>query len=283
MAARPATLPAAVAPVLVGTASAASIGRLHWAAAVACLAVALGMQVGVNLANDVADFLHGADRVGRRGPLRVTAAGLLTPAQVWRGAWVAFGLSCTVGLYLVWLRGWPLVLVGLASVAAALAYTSGPRFGYRGMGELFVFVFFGLVATAGTDFVQTGLLRAEALAAAVPVGLSCTSILVVNNLRDLPIDAVAGKRTLAVRLGPTATRMFYGGCWLVAVVWPALLRAMSLVGERFWLPWISVPLVGRAVVELWTAEDPASFNRLLSKTARLHLLFGILWAVALLP
>ncbi len=280
LAVRPATLPAAVAPVLVGAATAASTGRFQWLASLACLAVALGMQVGVNLANDAADYFHGADRVGRRGPLRVTAGGLLPPERVWQGAGVAFALACAVGLYLVWLRGWPLVLVGLACVAAAVAYTSGPRFGYRGLGELFVFVFFGLVATAGTDFVQTGVLRAQAVAAAVPVGLSCTAILVVNNLRDIPTDAAAGKRTLAVRLGPRATRFLYAACWLVAFAWPAAQRAAGLVGERFWLPWLSAPLVGRAVVRVWTVDAADALNRSLADTARLHLLYGALWALA---
>jgi 1,4-dihydroxy-2-naphthoate octaprenyltransferase len=283
LAARPATLPAAVAPVIVGSATAAGAGSFHLPAALGALWVALWIQVGTNLANDAADFLHGADREGRRGPLRVTAGGLLPPERVWRGAWLAFGLACAAGLYLVWLRGWPLVLVGLGCVAAGMAYTSGPRFGYRGLGELFVFLFFGLVATAGTDFVQTGALRAEAVAAAVPVGLSCTAILVVNNLRDIPTDAAAGKRTLAVRLGAEATRLLYVGCWLVALVWPAALRSMGLVGERFWLPWLSAPLVGHAAVGVWREEEPAALNRSLRETARLHLLYGALWALAHLP
>lgn len=276
-AARPATLPAAVAPVLVGSATAAGAGGFHLPAAVAALLVALLVQVGTNLANDAHDYLHGADRLPRTGPLRVTAGGLLTPAQVLRGAAAAFALACVVGLYLVWLRGWPLVLVGLSCVAAGLAYTAGPRFGYRGLGDLFVFVFFGLVAVAGTDYVQTGTLRLEALWAGVPAGLTCTSILVVNNLRDIPTDRAAGKRTLAVRLGPTGTRVEYALCWLGALSWPLAARAQ--LGQAFWLPWLLVPLVVRTGWRVWTSEGPA-LNLALRDTARLHLLYGVLVAAA---
>lgn len=278
-AARPATLPAAVAPVLVGSATAARAGSFHLPAALAALAVAVLVQVGTNLSNDAHDFLHGADLKPRRGPLRVTAAGLLTPQQVLGGAWVSFGLACAAGLYLVWLRGWHLVPVGLACVAAGLAYTSGPRFGYRGLGDLFVFVFFGLVAVAGTDYVQTGSLRPEAVWAAVPVGLTCTSILVVNNLRDIPTDAEAGKRTLAVRLGPVGTRVEYTACWLGALLWPWVLRPQ--LGPAFWLPWLAAPLVARTAWRVWTQEG-ASLNPALRDTARLHLLYGSLLALSYL-
>ncbi len=280
LAARPATLTAAVAPVLVGTATAARAGAFHPLAALAALAVAVLVQVGTNFSNDAHDFLHGADRLPRRGPLRVTAGGLLTPQQVLRGAWVAFGLACAAGLYLVWLRGWPLVLVGLACVAAGVAYTAGPRLGYRGLGDLFVFVFFGLVAVVGTDYVQTGSVRGEAVWAAVPVGLTCTTILVVNNLRDIPTDAVAGKRTLAVRLGPLGTRVEYTACWLVALAWP-LLRHEQL--SLFWLPWLAAPLVAATGWRVWTRQDPASLNAALRQTARLHLLYGALWGLSHLP
>jgi len=277
LAARPATLPAAVAPVLVGSATAASEGRFHLPAAVAALLVAVLVQVGTNLANDAHDYLHGADRLPRTGPLRVTAGGLLEPAQVLRGAAVAFALACLAGLYLVWLRGWPLVLVGLSCVAAGLAYTAGPRFGYRGLGDLFVFVFFGLVAVAGTDYVQTAALRTEALWAGVPVGLTCTSILVVNNLRDIPADRAAGKRTLAVRLGPAGTRVEYTACWVGALAW--IFAARSQLGEAFWLPWLTVPFVARTAWHVWT-EDGPGLNRALRDTARLHLVYGALLAAA---
>lgn len=279
LAARPATLPAAVAPVLVGSATAAGAGAFHWPAALAALVVAVLVQIGTNLSNDVHDFLQGADPATRKGPLRVTAAGLLSPKQVLAGAHAAFGLACAVGLYLVWLRGWHLILVGLACVAAGLAYTTGPRFGYRGLGDLFVFVFFGLVAVGGTDYVQTGKLRAQAVWAAVPVGLTCTSILVVNNLRDIPTDAAAGKRTLAVRLGPVGTRVEYTLCWVLALLWPWV--AKGQLGFGFWLPWLSLPFVARTVGWVWTREG-ASLNQALRSTARLHLLYGSLLALGYL-
>jgi 1,4-dihydroxy-2-naphthoate octaprenyltransferase len=278
LAARPATLPAAVAPVLVGTATAAQAGKFHGLAALAALAVAVLVQVGTNLSNDAHDFLRGADHSLRTGPLRVTAAGLLTPRQVLAGAWAAFGLACAAGLYLVWLRGWPLALVGLSCVAAGMSYTAGPRFGYRGLGDLFVFVFFGLVAVVGTDYVQTGSLRAEAVWAAFPVGLTCTAILVVNNLRDIPTDAAAGKRTLAVRLGPRGTRWEYTACWLGALGWPWLMRGQ--LGTDFWLPWLVTPLVGWTAWRVWT-QDGRALNRALKDTARLHLAYGVLLAVSL--
>ncbi len=275
-AARPATLPAAVAPVVVGSATAAAAGGFHLPAALACLAVALLVQVGTNLANDAHDYLHGADRLPRAGPLRVTASGLLRPDQVLRAAALVFGLACAVGLYLVWLRGWPLVFVGLSCVAAGVAYTWGPKLGYRGLGDLFVFVFFGLVAVAGTDYAQTGAVRPQSGWAAIPVGLTCTSILVVNNLRDIPTDRLAGKRTLAVRLGPTGARVEYTLCWLAALAWPWVARAQL---KAFWLPWLAVPFVAFAVHRVW-AEDGPALNRALRDTARLHLAYGLLLAAA---
>lgn len=280
LASRPATLPAAVAPVVVGSATAASADSFYLPAAAASLVVALLVQVGTNLANDAHDYLHGADRLPRRGPVRVTAEGLLTPGQVLRGAAVAFGLACVAGLYLVWLRGWHLVPVGLSCVVAGLAYTWGPRFGYRGLGDLFVFVFFGLVAVAGTDYVQTGTWRPQALWAAVPVGLTCTSILVVNNLRDIPTDRAVGKRTLAVRLGPLGSRVEYALCWLVALAWPLVVRGQ--LGSGFWLPWLIAPSAARTVRWVWIHDDGPSLNRALRDTARLHLLYGGLLAAAYL-
>jgi 1,4-dihydroxy-2-naphthoate octaprenyltransferase len=265
-----------VAPVVVGSATAAAAGGFHLPAALACLAVALLVQVGTNLANDAHDYLHGADRLPRAGPLRVTASGLLRPDQVLRAAALVFGLACAVGLYLVWLWGWPLVFVGLSCVAAGVAYTWGPKLGYRGLGDLFVFVFFGLVAVAGTDYAQTGAVRPQSVWAAIPVGLTCTSILVVNNLRDIPTDRLAGKRTLAVRLGPTGARVEYTLCWLAALAWPWVARAQL---KAFWLPWLAVPFVAFAVHRVW-AEDGPALNRALRDTARLHLAYGLLLAAA---
>lgn len=283
MAARVPTLPAAVAPVLVGTAAAAGDGVFLPLPALAALAAAVLIQVGTNLHNDAADFVRGADTAQRRGPLRATQSGLLAPRQVLAGAYACFGVAAAFGLYLVALRGWPLLVAGVLSIAAAVGYTSGPwPLGYRGLGELFVFLFFGVVAVVGSDYVQTGAVRAVALAASVPVGMLSTAILVLNNLRDIDTDRAAGKRTLAVRLGRRATRWQYLGCLAVALAAPAVMRAAGLLGPLFWLPWLLAPMMaglGRTVMR--EAEAPALIWAL-KRTALVLLVYGALLASALL-
>ena len=210
LASRPKTLPAASAPVLVGAATAYAAHAFRPWPALAALAGALLIQIGTNLANDYFDFRHGADTHERVGPVRVTQAGLLAPAAVLRGAWAAFALAALAGAYLTAVAGWPVVAIGTLAVAAGLAYTAGPfPLGYHGLGELFVFVFFGLVAVGGTHFVQAQSLPASAVWAGVPMGMLAAAILVVNNLRDVATDRAAGKRTLAVRLGARAARVEY--------------------------------------------------------------------------
>ena len=216
-------MPASVVPVMVGTGAAAAYGDVVWWRAVLAGLVALSLQVGVNYANDYSDGTRGTD-ADRVGPLRLVASGLATPFAVKRAALAAFVVAGAAGLALAAVAGWWLVGVGAACVAAAWFYTGGPRpYGYVGLGELAVFCFFGLVATVGTAYVQTGELTALEVLAALPVGLLAVSLLVVNNLRDIPGDTAAGKHTLAVRLGPAATRHFYELCLAVAVV---------LVGRR---------------------------------------------------
>jgi 1,4-dihydroxy-2-naphthoate octaprenyltransferase len=207
LAARVSTLPAAVAPVVVGSAAAAHDGRFEWIGAAGALIVSLAIQIGTNFSNDAFDFLRGADTSRRLGPPRVTQAGLLPARVVLAGAYLCFGLAAVVGAYFVAQYGWPILIAGLLSIASGLAYTAGPwPIAYHALGEVFVFVFFGLVAVVGTTFVQTGHVTPLALGAAVPVGLLCTAILIVNNLRDIETDRAAGKRTLAVMLGPRSTR-----------------------------------------------------------------------------
>ena len=207
MAARPRTLPAAVAPVLVGTALAATEGTFKVLTFVAALLGALFIQVGTNLSNDYSDARRGADTEDRLGPVRVTAGGLVPPRQVLVATYVAFGLAVLAGSYLIATAGWELLLVGAASILAGVLYTGGPRpYGYEGLGEVFVFLFFGVVAVTGSYFAQVERLEWEALVLAVPVGLLASAILVVNNVRDLETDRRAGKRTLAVRLGRERTR-----------------------------------------------------------------------------
>ena len=207
--ARPRTLPAAVAPVVAGTGAAAAASGAVWWKAVLALGVSLALQVGVNYANDYSDGVRGTDSE-RVGPLRLVGSGVAAPAAVRRAAWLAFTVAGALGLVLAATSGWWLVAVGAAAVLAAWLYTGGPRpYGYAGLGELFVFVFFGLVAVCGTTYVQVGRVTGPALVCAVAVGLLACAILVVNNLRDIPTDTTAGKRTLAVRLGDRGTRRLY--------------------------------------------------------------------------
>ncbi|MCU0266007.1 MAG: 1,4-dihydroxy-2-naphthoate polyprenyltransferase, partial [Actinomycetia bacterium] len=221
--ARPRTLPAAVAPVAVGTGAAAAGGGAVWWKALLALTVALALQVGANYANDYSDGIRGTD-AERVGPIRLVGTGTATPAAVRAAAVVAFAVAAAAGLVLAATSGWWLVLVGAAAIVAAWLYTGGPRpYGYAGLGEAFVFVFFGLVAVVGTTYVQIGRITALAVAAAVPMGLLACAVLVVNNLRDIPTDDAAGKRTLAVRLGDAATRRLFVLLVLVPFAVPVLL------------------------------------------------------------
>ena len=283
LAIRPATLSAALAPVLVGSAVAARAGGFRLGPAAAALAGALLLQIGVNLANDVDDFERGADTGARRGPTRVTQSGLLTARQVRAAEWLAFGLAALVGCYLIAVAGWPIAVLGAAAIAAAWAYTGGPwPLGYHGLGDLCVFLFFGVAAVAGTTYVQTGALDRLALLAALPVGVLITAILVVNNTRDADTDRQAGKRTLAVRLGTTAARVQYALLLAVAYAVPLLLWARGLASAWVLLPLLTLPLAARRIADMAGADDAAAFNALLGGTARLQLLFGALFAAGLM-
>jgi 1,4-dihydroxy-2-naphthoate octaprenyltransferase len=275
-------LTAAVTPVLVGTAAAAG-ANFRITHALGALVVAVAIQVGTNFYNDALDFLRGADTPQRRGPARATQRGLLSPRQVLTGAYACFGLAGCVGAYFVWVFGWPVLVAGLLAIAAGIGYTGGPwPFGYHGLGELFVFVFFGVVAVVGSAYVQTGTVVPLAMAASVPVGMLCTAILVLNNLRDIETDRAAGKWTLAARVGPRATGAMYAGCLLVAAAAPGVLRAAGLAGAWFWLPWLTAPLMGALASAALLHRDPATLNRALRQTGALHLLFGMLLAASFL-
>jgi len=282
LAARVPTLPAAIAPVVVGSAAAAHDGMFDWVGATGALIVALAIQIGTNFSNDAFDFLHGADTAHRLGPPRVTQAGLLTARAVLMGAYLCFGVAAVIGVYFVSRFGWPVLLVGLLAIASGLAYTAGPwPIAYHALGEVFVFAFFGLVAVAGTAFVQTGRLPPLALGAAVPVGLLCTAILIVNNLRDVETDRAAGKRTLAVVLGPSFARGLYLGCLAAAAISPAILRAVGLTGSLFWLPWLMLPRMATLAGMVRPQADPERLNLALKMTAQLHMLFALLLAGSL--
>ena len=282
LAARPRTLPAAAAPVIVGTALAIADGLFRPGPALAALLTALLLQIGANVANDVFDFQRGADTAERQGPLRVTQAGLLTPTQTLTGMWAIFSLTGLLGLYLAYVAGWPVILVGLAAIAAAILYTGGPLpFGYYGLGDLFVFIFFGLAAVGGTYYVQAGQLSAAALWAAIPIGLLTTAILVVNNLRDIETDGAVGKRTLAVRLGATGARIEYLLCLAGAYLGPFLMWAVNVSSAWVMLSWLSLPLALQLARQIYR-ETGRSLNLALAGTGQFELVFAVLFSIGLL-
>jgi 1,4-dihydroxy-2-naphthoate octaprenyltransferase len=281
LAARPKTLPAAAAPVVVGTAAAFSDGAVRWGPALAALLGALLLQIGSNLANDVFDYKKGADATGRLGPVRVTQAGLLTPGQVLAGMWLTFGLAALIGLYLVWVGGWPIVAVGLAAIVSAIAYTGGPfPLGYHGLGDLFVFIFFGLVAVTGTYYVQAGAVSSLAVWVAAPVGLLVVNILVVNNLRDIDSDRAAGKKTLAVRLGAGGARAEYMLLLALAYAAPPLMWLVGVASGWVLLAWLSMPAAA-ASIRLVLRQTGRPLNQALAGSARLALVYALLLAAGL--
>lgn len=282
--ARPATLPAAAVPVIVGAAVGVSTsGSFRPLVFLVTLVAALLIQIGTNFANDYSDFHRGVDNGGRLGPVRVTQSGLLTTLQVKRGIIVSFGLATLAGMYLAWVGGWPIVAIGVASIVAGLAYTGGPwPFGYHALGDLFVFVFFGIVAVTGTAYLQSGEWTARALLASLPVGFLVTNILVINNLRDLPTDRASGKNTLAVAIGDRATRLQYTLFSLAAFAVPV---AQWLAGaEARWilLPLLAAPAAWPLVRQVLGGTGGRDLNPLLGATGRLLLLFGVLYAAGLL-
>ncbi len=283
MAARPKTLPVGLAPVLVGTALAQSGGVFHALRFAAALLGALFIQVGANLSNDYSDARRGADTEDRLGPLRVTAGGLVPPRQVLIATYVTFGLAILCGTYLVAVAGWQLLLVGAASIVAGVLYTGGPRpYGYEGLGELFVFLFFGVVAVAGSFFVQAETLVWEAFALAVPVGLLAAAVLVVNNVRDVDTDKRAGKRTLAVRLGRERTRILYAAMVYGAYVLAPVTWIFGPLSAWLLLPLLSLPLAAPIVRNVRSHSDGPSLNEALAQTGRLELVFCVLLSVGLL-
>lgn len=283
LAARPKTLPAAVGPVLVGTALAIADGVFAWGPALAALCGALLLQIGSNFANDYFDFFKGADPHDRLGPPRATASGLIRPAQMRLGMVAVFGAAALVGLYLIAVGGWPILAIGAASILAALAYTGGPYpFGYYGLGDLFVFIFFGLVAVCGTYYVQSLSLTRWIVLAAVPSGLLITAILVVNNLRDIETDRRANKRTLAVLLGRRPTQIEYLVLLALAYLTPLILWWHQGGWPLLLLPWLTAPLALRLARTLLRAKDGPTFNQTLAGTARLSLLFSLLLAIGLI-
>ncbi len=283
MAARPKTLPAGIAPVLVGTALAAYMHVFHPLRFVAALLGSILIQVGTNLSNDYSDARRGADTADRLGPVRVTAGGLVPPRQVLVATYVTFGLAVLCGVYLVAVAGWQLLLIGVASILAGVLYTGGPKpYGYEGLGELFVFLFFGVAAVAGSYFVQMSDFSWESLALSVPVGLIASALLVVNNTRDIETDRRANKRTLAVRLGRRRARRLYAA--MIYLAYPLALVTWVFGPLRPWLLlcWLTVPIAASVVRIVSTHTDGPSLNAALARTGRLQLAFCVLLSVGLL-
>jgi 1,4-dihydroxy-2-naphthoate polyprenyltransferase len=282
LAARPATLPAAVVPVLVGAAAALAEGvsfrPLVFAMTLLC---SILIQIGTNFANDYSDFLKGADHEGRLGPVRVTQSGLISQSEVKRGILIAFGLAVLIGLYLASIGGWPIVAIGVFAVLSGLAYTGGPfPLGYHGLGDVFVFVFFGVVAVTGTAYLQTERWSSLALLLSIPIGLLVTNILVVNNLRDLPTDIAAGKRTLATRIGDRATRLQYALFMAVAYLVPLGL-SFSQPGRRpMLLPLLTLPSGIKLTRRVLGGLSGRDLNLILKRTGLLLLAFGFLLSLA---
>lgn len=281
LAARPRTLWAAVVPVAIGGALAHHDGALRWDVLVVTLLTALLIQIAVNYANDASDAVRGADE-GRIGPQRAVASGLVTSRQMWRGVALVLALAVVGGLYLAWVAGWVVIAIGAASIVALLGYTGGPvPYGYRGLGEVFVFAFFGPVATVGSRYVHDSTATSAVWWMSVPIGLLAVALLIVNNLRDVDTDAAAGKRTLAVRLGRPATRVLLAVVVGTAFVVLALTAAIEWVPRRAAFALAAAPL---AVGPVWTAAtrvDGPQLIRALGGIARTQLVFGALATVGI--
>jgi 1,4-dihydroxy-2-naphthoate polyprenyltransferase len=276
--ARPRTLGASIAPVLVGTAAAVSP---TWPRALACLVVALALQVGVNYANDYSDGVRRVDTAARVGPVRLTASGLASPGRVRAAAVLSFGIAGAVGAVLALLTSPWLLVIGAAAIGAAILYSGGPRpYAARGLGEVSVFVFFGLFACTGTAYVQGESVLAAAWWGAVAVGLMAVAILVANNLRDIPTDGAAGKRTLAVRLGDARTRVLYRACVALAFATVAIAVAIGEMSAWGLLAFAALPVAARPFVAVGHASGRALVPVLVA-TAALDLVFGVALAVGL--
>ncbi len=280
LAARPPTLLAAVAPVLVGTGLAAADDVLRWDAFAATLAAAILINVAANFANDASDARRGIDTFERIGPPRAVATGLLTSQQMWWGTAAALLTASGLGIFLAWISGWVIIAVGVASIVALLGYTGGPwPYGYRALGEAFVFVFFGLVAVVGSRYVHDATAPAEAWLLAIPVGFLASAILVANNVRDIETDRIAGKRTLAVVLGRRRTRHLYGFLVFGTFAFIGAFAAIGLVPGGSLVALAALPLAWDPVRRVATATDGPTLVAALKGNARLHVIVGALLAV----
>jgi 1,4-dihydroxy-2-naphthoate octaprenyltransferase len=283
LASRPRTLTAAITPVVVGTALAVQAKAFNPPLAIAALVCAVLIQIGANLANDVYDFRKGADTPDRQGPQRVTSAGLLAPRTVEIGMWLTFGLAAVFGLYLIYVGGWPILAIGVASILAGIAYTGVPLpLGYIGLGDPLVFIFFGLIAVGGTYYLQAHTLAPQVFWAASAIGALTTNILVVNNVRDADTDRASGKRTLAVLLGRNTARAEYAVLALFAYATPFVLWLVFKMSPWVLLPLLSLPLAVRLARSVATVTAGPILNQTLAGTAQLLAVYGALLAIGII-
>lgn len=281
LASRPKTLPAAFVPVIVGSSMAIPYGKLNLLAAFIALACSILIQIGTNFTNDLYDFYKGADKPDRKGPIRVLAAGLVTPGQMQLAITLVFGLTFLLGLYLVYLHGFAILAIGILSIIAGLAYTAGPfPLAYNGLGDVFVFIFFGIFGTEGTYYLHFGHFSLPAFFASIPVGALITNILVVNNYRDIEEDKRNGKITLAVLLGKRFTRFQYFFLIFISFVIPFVLY--WFYGFKFWvlLPYITFPIAYK-LIQMITKLSGEDLNNTLALTAKFSALYGILLSVGI--
>ncbi len=281
LATRPKTLPAAASPVIVGTAVAFVEHSMRFVPALVALAGGLLLQIGANLANDLFDFQKGANSQGRMGPLRVTQEGLLSTRQVLTGMWITFALATLCGVYLTLVSGWIIVLIGILAILAAIAYSGGPfAYGYKGLGEFFVFIFFGFAAVCGTYYVQTNTISPLAIFSSIPVGLFVVAILVVNNLRDIESDRTSAKQTMAVRKGDLWAKQEFIGLLAFAYLVVFLLGFSNLASPWILLSWISLPAIfplSRSVFN----DRGRELNKTLTATGQITFIFSLLYAAGL--
>lgn len=281
-AARPQTLPAAFVPVLVGSTVAFHANEFLWIPSLVALLCAFLIQIGTNFANDYYDYIKGADTDDRLGFTRATASGKITARQMWTATVGTMGLAFLVGLYLVWIGGWQILLIGVCSLIFGIAYTGGPYpIGYNGLGDIFVFIFFGIIAVMGTHFVNALQWSAMAFWASIPVGALAVNILVVNNLRDIEQDKQAGKKTLGVLLGEQALKWEYLFMLLLAFAIPPHFYFKLNFGYWIWLPFFAVPFAIKLLHTVWTHTNKRKLNDTLKYTAMFMTLFGVLFSVGM--
>lgn len=282
LAIRPKTLPAAAAPVLVGTSMAYYDGGFHFLTALACLSCAILLQIGSNLANDVFDYEKGADRWERLGPTRVTQSGILSSREVKIGMLFVFGLSMLLGVYLIIVGGWPILFLGIAAIISAIAYTGGPfPLGYHGLGDLFVFIFFGLAAVGGTYYVQLRTITFQIWLLGAAIGLLTVAILVVNNLRDIESDRMANKQTLAVRFGKRFVRIEYIFCILGAYGIPLILWGMGKLPFLSLAIFITFPISIQLIRSIFN-DTGRALNMTLARTGRLELFYALCFSFGII-